>query len=122
MKNKFLHDFLNVLGKYWMLGMLSFAWLVSLSRTTDYQHHYADIVGGAFLGTLVAVVYAARAIPRYRRVYAVDDQTIENALEGDRIVLARASADVESITPVGSPRNSSNNNNSATRRVIISKV
>ncbi len=39
---------------------------VALSRVIDYQHNYSDILGGAFLGTLVAIVYALRAIPRYR--------------------------------------------------------
>lgn len=69
---KFKADSLNVIAKYWMLGMISFAWLVSLTRTTDYQHHYADIVAGAFIGTLFALVYIMRAIPRYKRVLAPD--------------------------------------------------
>lgn len=69
---KFKADCLNVIAKYWMLGMISFAWLVSLTRTTDYQHRYADIVAGAFIGTMFAIVYIMRAIPRYKRVLAPD--------------------------------------------------
>ncbi len=43
----------------------------------DDQHHYSDILGGAFLGTLVAIVYALRAIPRYKRV--LSPEAIEDA-------------------------------------------
>ena len=34
----------------------------------DYQHDVSDVLGGAFLGTMIAIVYILRAIPRWRRV------------------------------------------------------
>jgi hypothetical protein len=34
----------------------------------DYQHDVADVVGGALLGTQIALVYLLRAIPRWKRV------------------------------------------------------
>jgi len=80
---KFKADSLNVIAKYWMLGMISFAWLVSLTRTTDYQHHYADIVAGAFIGTMFALVYIMRAIPRYKRVLAPDVYIERGVVGGD---------------------------------------
>lgn len=75
---------------------------VSLSRVIDYQHNYSDIVGGAFLGTLGALVYVLRAIPRYRRVLspeAVDDAAIVAGGNSGRIstggVYNQSSEDVE---------------------------
>jgi len=31
------------------------AWHTCLSRVSDFKHHYSDVIGGAFLGTTVAV-------------------------------------------------------------------
>ena len=49
---------------------------MSVSRVIDNQHHYADILGGMFLGTMIALLYVLRAIPRYKRV-------LSPALEGE---------------------------------------
>ena len=67
-KAEFLSDLWNVCAKLWMICMLAFAWAVSMSRITDYQHHPSDVVGGMFLGTILAIIYIMRAIPRYGRV------------------------------------------------------
>jgi membrane-associated phospholipid phosphatase len=69
---KYRDDLVNVLAKYWMLLMISIAWGVSLSRVRDFQHATTDIVGGAFLGTLIALLFSLRAIPRFRRVLGPD--------------------------------------------------
>lgn len=45
---------------------------MAISRVIDYQHNYSDILGGAFLGTVVAIVYSLRAIPRYKRTMSPD--------------------------------------------------
>ena len=45
---------------------------MAVSRTVDKQHSTADVLGGMFLGTLVAIVYILRSIPRYRRVLSPD--------------------------------------------------
>ena len=39
-----------------------------MSRALDKQHDFADVLGGAFVGCLVALVYFLRAAPRYKRV------------------------------------------------------
>lgn len=65
---EFRSDLVNVLAKAWMLGMLCFAWGVGISRIIDYQHDPSDVVGGALVGTMIALVYLLRAIPRWKRV------------------------------------------------------
>ncbi|KAL4423522.1 hypothetical protein ABPG77_006545 [Micractinium sp. CCAP 211/92] len=74
-REDFAADLLNVLAKTWMLGMICFAWGVGISRIIDYQHDVSDVLGGAFLGTMIAIVYILRAIPRWRRV-------LQNTSEG----------------------------------------
>lgn len=69
---RFKSDLGSLAGRFWMLCMLSFAWGVSISRVIQGQHSRADILAGAFLGTLVAVVLVLRAIPRYVRVLSPD--------------------------------------------------
>lgn len=65
---EFRADLVNVLAKAWMLGMLCFAWGVGISRIIDYQHDPSDVVGAALLGTMIALVYLLRGIPRWKRV------------------------------------------------------
>jgi membrane-associated phospholipid phosphatase len=38
---------------------------VSISRVIDNKHHPADIIGGAFLGTVIGGAFILRAIPRH---------------------------------------------------------
>lgn len=79
---EFRADLVNVLAKTWMLGMICFAWGVGISRIIDFQHDPSDVLGGALLGIMVALVYLLRAIPRWRRVLAADDQDQEEAEAG----------------------------------------
>ena len=65
---QFYLDLRNVAAKLWMLLVLSTAWGITISRVIDDQHHVSDIIAGMLLGSYVALVYALRAIPRYRRV------------------------------------------------------
>jgi len=39
-----------------------------MSRIIDNQHHASDVIGGMLLGTLIAIMYILRAMPRYARV------------------------------------------------------
>ena len=41
-------------------------------RFIDNQHNISDILGGMLLGTMIALVYIMRAIPRYKRVLSPD--------------------------------------------------
>ena len=34
----------------------------------DYQHDPSDVVGAALLGSMIALVYLLRAIPRFQRI------------------------------------------------------
>ncbi|KAL4424010.1 hypothetical protein ABPG75_001311 [Micractinium tetrahymenae] len=86
-REEFAADLLNVLAKTWMLGMICFAWGVGISRIIDYQHDVSDVLGGAFLGTMIAIVYILRAIPRWRRV-------LQDTSEGPRREFV-SSGDVE---------------------------
>lgn len=46
---------------------------VAISRIMDDKHHPSDVVGGAFLGTIIACAFLARAIPRHQVVMDTDD-------------------------------------------------
>ena len=56
---------------------------VSISRVMQGQHSRADILAGAFLGTLVAVALVLRAIPRYVRVLSPD---LDHTHDADKAV------------------------------------
>ena len=43
-----------------------------ICSTVDNQHNFSDVLGGAFLGTMISLVYVLRALPRYRRVLSPD--------------------------------------------------
>lgn len=64
----------------WILLQLSFAWGTAVSRVVDFRHHPSDIVGGALLGTMFAVLYAFRAIGRIEVMLAefVPETTLQN--------------------------------------------
>lgn len=47
--NKLLKPFLQVLA-------LITTWFISLSRISDYKHHWSDVIVGGILGTSVAVI------------------------------------------------------------------
>ncbi|KAL4451567.1 hypothetical protein ABPG75_007229 [Micractinium tetrahymenae] len=55
-------------GFLWILAMLSWAAYVGTSRITDFKHHPSDVVAGAFLGALLGLLFAARAVLRVSRV------------------------------------------------------
>jgi hypothetical protein len=46
--------------------------LRAMCSIIDYQHDPSDVVGGALLGTMIALVYLLRAIPRWKRVLQED--------------------------------------------------
>ncbi|KAL4428839.1 hypothetical protein ABPG77_005277 [Micractinium sp. CCAP 211/92] len=51
-------------GFLWILAMLAWATYVGVSRITDFKHHPSDVVAGAFLGALLGLLFAARAVLR----------------------------------------------------------
>lgn len=67
-KQQLASDAMSFIVLIWVLWQISFAWGIGVSRLTDNKHHYSDVVGGAFLGTLVAAIFSMRAIPRHYRV------------------------------------------------------
>ena len=56
--------------------------LCALCSIIDYQHDPSDVVGGALLGTMIALVYLLRAIPRWRRVLQADGLELGGASSG----------------------------------------
>ena len=38
------------------MGVFSMAWFTCLSRISDYKHHWSDVLGGATVGALSAVI------------------------------------------------------------------
>ncbi|OAD58445.1 Putative phosphatidate phosphatase [Eufriesea mexicana] len=40
------------------LACLIMAWFTALSRVSDYKHHWSDVLAGATLGTIIALVVA----------------------------------------------------------------
>ena len=58
--------------------------LCALCSIIDYQHDPSDVVGGALLGTMIALVYLLRAIPRWRRVLQADGLELGGASSGHK--------------------------------------
>jgi len=50
---------------------------VSISRVIDNKHHPSDIVGGAFLGTIIGTAFILRAIPRHYIV--IPEEEVDDA-------------------------------------------
>lgn len=40
------------------MGVFSMAWFTCLSRISDYKHHWSDVLGGAVVGALSAIIVA----------------------------------------------------------------
>lgn len=53
---------------YYLFIFVIFFRGIAMSRIIDNQHHASDVIAGMVLGTLIAVMYILRAIPRYSRV------------------------------------------------------
>ncbi|KDD75451.1 hypothetical protein H632_c680p1 [Helicosporidium sp. ATCC 50920] len=96
---QFRQDFRNVAAKLWMIVMLALAWGISLSRVIDHQHHISDILGGAFVGIFIALVYSLRAIPRYKRVLSLEPESVPTEMVNTEIdTLRRVSFGRSSIS------------------------
>jgi len=52
---------------------LMLAWFTALSRVSDYKHHPTDVLGGAILGTLVALVVGVYVSDMFRKRCAAAD-------------------------------------------------
>jgi membrane-associated phospholipid phosphatase len=81
-KRRVINDTLSFLILVWVLWQISFAWGVAISRVIDHKHHPSDIIGGAFLGTMIAVIFSVRAIPRHYRVADVPVDSRQPLLDG----------------------------------------
>lgn len=46
----------------WILCQIGWAWGVAISRIMDNKHHESDVIGGAFLGTCIAVVFLFKSV------------------------------------------------------------
>ncbi len=56
-----------------------------MSRITDFKHHPSDVVAGALLGAMFAVLYAVRAVGRLHSVVDVVDGPPRVAADGSPI-------------------------------------
>jgi membrane-associated phospholipid phosphatase len=51
---------------------------VGISRIIDNKHHPSDVVGGAFLGTVIGGAFVLRAIPRHFVVIMEEEDEDQN--------------------------------------------
>ena len=66
---------------------------VAISRIIDNKHHPSDVVGGAFLGTIIAAAFLIRVVPRHYSVVAAPptpNQALAPLLSDSRPVIAGA--------------------------------
>lgn len=71
LRERLRHELCTACGFLWILGMQAFAWYVGVSRITDFKHHPSDVIAGAFLGTTLGLLFAARSIANVGQVAAV---------------------------------------------------
>ena len=66
----------SLLTRVWLqLGLLIMAAVSSLSRVTDNRHHASDVLAGAILGLIIALVTAAR-LPKYDAIESKESQEL----------------------------------------------
>lgn len=46
----------KLLKNFIQFGLILFSWFTCMTRISDYKHHWSDVLAGATLGTIVALV------------------------------------------------------------------
>lgn len=64
------------LGMLWLVALLLWAWGVGISRVIDNKHNPSDVIAGAFLGSLLGVVFALRASAQPHRADPADSEEV----------------------------------------------
>jgi membrane-associated phospholipid phosphatase len=81
-KQQILGEMGTALSFVWILFNLSWAWGVGISRIIDNKHHPSDVIGGAFLGTVIGGAFVLRAVPRHFIV--IPEEEIEEQQRQER--------------------------------------
>jgi membrane-associated phospholipid phosphatase len=74
--HRFLREFGHGAYLVWNLAQFGFFWAVGVTRFTDNKHNISDVIGGWYLGTVVAVIYSLRAVAIHKYV-ALDMQPVQ---------------------------------------------
>lgn len=71
--HRLLREFGHGAYLVWNLAQFGFFWAVGVTRFTDNKHNISDVIGGWYLGTVVGLIYALRAVAIHKYV-AIDIQ------------------------------------------------
>ncbi len=118
---------MGLLPRIFQVLLFSLAFYVGLSRIVDNKHHPTDVIGGAIIGILIAIVtsfYLIRYLKRtnYKgRYYAVSTSSHEDLIQNERTtsygqnftILNELAASNKNINDLNNNHTNDNNNNSS---------
>lgn len=82
-KHKVQYSLASGLLYIWVIFQISWAWGVAISRVIDNKHHESDVISGAFLGTIVSIVFCAKSAAAVNTIMIENEGSEQPLLTGD---------------------------------------